>query len=135
VKIKAKAIGKRVNVSSALPRLAVPGLLLADLLALEASLLLGWGSREVLSFLFPAKVPLSALGSVALAFLCFPVGYFLAGLYPGFGLAPVERVRRKVQVTFLMFLALVAWEWLFFREGWSRGVLALALGFALVLVP
>lgn len=114
---------------------AVLGLLVADLLALEASLLLGWGSREVLSFLFPAKVPLAALGSVALAFLCFPVGYFLAGLYPGFSLAPVERVRRKVQVTFLMFLALVAWEWLFFREGWSRGVLALALGFALVLVP
>ncbi|QWK22937.1 undecaprenyl-phosphate galactose phosphotransferase WbaP [Thermus antranikianii] len=114
---------------------AVLGLLVADLLALEASLLLGWGSREVLSFLFPAKVPLAALGSVALALLCFPLGYFLAGLYPGFGLAPVERIRRKVQVTFLMFLALVAWEWLFFREGWSRGVLAFSLGYALFLVP
>ncbi|WP_259331161.1 undecaprenyl-phosphate galactose phosphotransferase WbaP [Thermus thermophilus] len=110
-------------------------LLLADLLALEASLLLGYATREVLSFWFPAKVPLEALRSIALALLFFPLGYALAGLYPGYGLVAVERIRRKVQVTFLLFLALIAWEWLFLREGWSRGVLGLALGYALVLVP
>lgn len=114
---------------------AVLGLLIADLLALEASLLLGYATREVLSFWFPAKVPLEALRSIALALLFFPLGYALAGLYPGYGLAAVERIRRKVQVTFLLFLALIAWEWLFLREGWSRGVLGLALGYALLLVP
>ncbi|AEG33397.1 exopolysaccharide biosynthesis polyprenyl glycosylphosphotransferase [Thermus thermophilus SG0.5JP17-16] len=135
MKIKAKAIGKRVNVSSAFPRLAVPGLLLADLLALEASLLLGYATREVLGFWFPAKVPLEVLRSVSLALLIFPFGYALAGLYPGYGLVPVERVRRQVQLTFVSFLVLISWEWLFLREGWSRGVLGLAMGYALVLVP
>jgi Undecaprenyl-phosphate galactose phosphotransferase WbaP len=114
---------------------AVLGLLLADLLALEASLLLGYATREYLFGLFPAQVPPGALTSIAWALLFFPLGYFLAGLYPGYGLAAVERVRRKVQVTFLLFLALIAWEWLFFREGWSRGVLVLSLGYALVMVP
>ncbi|BFH76250.1 undecaprenyl-phosphate galactose phosphotransferase WbaP [Thermus thermophilus] len=114
---------------------ALLGLLLADLLALEASLLLGYATREALGFWFPAKVPLEALRSIALALLLFPLGYALAGLYPGYGLAAVERIRRKVQVTFLLFLALMAWEWLFLREGWSRGTLSLALGYALVLVP
>ncbi|RTH20691.1 exopolysaccharide biosynthesis polyprenyl glycosylphosphotransferase [Thermus scotoductus] len=135
MRIKAKAIGKRVNVSSAFPRLAVPGLLLADLLALEASLLLGYATREVLGFWFPAKVPLEVLRSVSLALLIFPFGYALAGLYPGYGLVPVERVRRQVQLTFVSFLVLISWEWLFLREGWSRGVLGLAMGYALVLVP
>ncbi|WP_196795850.1 undecaprenyl-phosphate galactose phosphotransferase WbaP [Thermus thermophilus] len=113
----------------------MPGLLLADLLALEASLLLGYATREVLGFWFPAKVPLEVLRSVSLALLIFPFGYALAGLYPGYGLVPVERVRRQVQLTFVSFLVLISWEWLFLREGWSRGVLGLAMGYALVLVP
>lgn len=135
MKVKAKAIGKRVNASSARPRLAVLGLLLADLLALEASLFLGYATREVLGFWFPAKVPLEAFRSVALALLLFPLGYALAGLYPGYGLGAVERVRRQVQVTFVLFLSLISWEWLFLREEWSRGVLGLAMGYALVVVP
>ncbi|MGC8876980.1 undecaprenyl-phosphate galactose phosphotransferase WbaP [Thermus sp.] len=135
MKVKAEAIAKRVEVSSARPRLAVLGLLLGDLLALEASLLLGYATREALGFWFPAKVPLEALRSIALALLIFPLGYALAGLYPGYGLATVERVRRTVQVTFLLFLALIAWEWLFLREGWSRGVLGFTMGYALVVVP
>uniref|UniRef100_A0A7V4AMZ7 Undecaprenyl-phosphate galactose phosphotransferase WbaP n=1 Tax=Thermus tengchongensis TaxID=1214928 RepID=A0A7V4AMZ7_9DEIN len=124
--------------SSALPLAQVLGwitLLAADLVALEGSLLLGFAVREALGSLFPAKVPLGHLASVAWGLLFFPLGYALAGLYPGYGLPPVERMRRKVQVTLLMFLALIAWEWLFLREGWSRGVLAFAFAFALVLPP
>jgi len=111
------------------------GLLVADLLALELSLLLGYTLRLALDAFLPAKVPPQIPGSLALALLLFPLGYALAGLYPGYGLPPVERMRRKVQVTLLMFLALIAWEWLFLREGWSRGVLAFAFAFALVLPP
>lgn len=110
-------------------------LVVGDLVALEVALLLAYFLRETLSFLFPARIPLEALRSVSLAFLLFPLGYALAGLYPGYGLPGVERMRRHIQVTFLLFLALIAWEWLFVREGWSRGVLLLAMGLAVVLVP
>lgn len=132
-------IGKRTSVEEGLFRM--PGawatllLVLADALALEASLFLAYFLRETLSVLFPAWVPLEALRSVALAILLFPLGYALAGLYPGYGLSAVERMRRNVQVTFLLFLALIAWEWIFVREGWSRGVLLLAMGLAVVLMP
>jgi Undecaprenyl-phosphate galactose phosphotransferase WbaP len=110
-------------------------LVLADALALEAFLLLAYLVRQALGFLFPAKVPLEGLVPLALALLLFPLGYALAGLYPGYGLPAVERMRRKVQVTFLLYLALIAWNWLFSQENWSRSVLLMAMGFSLVLVP
>jgi hypothetical protein len=88
-------------------------LVLADALALEASLLLAYLARQALGFLFPARVPLEGLAPLAPALLLFPLGYALAGLYPGYGLPAVERMRRKVQVTFLLYLALIAWNWLF----------------------
>jgi Undecaprenyl-phosphate galactose phosphotransferase WbaP len=132
-------IGKRTSVEEGLFRM--PGawatllLVLADALALEASLLLAYLVRQVLGFLFPAKVPLESLAPLALALLLFPLGYGLAGLYPGYGLPAVERMRRRVQVTFLLYLALIAWNWLFSQEDWSRSVLLMAMGFSLVLVP
>jgi FlaA1/EpsC-like NDP-sugar epimerase len=92
-------------------------------------------SGRLLGFLFPAKVPLEGLAPLALALLLFPLGYGLAGLYPGYGLPAVERMRRRVQVTFLLYLALIAWNWLFSQEDWSRSVLLMAMGFSLVLVP
>lgn len=110
-------------------------LVLADALALEASLLLAHLVRQALGFLFPAQVPLEGLAPLALALLLFPLGYGLAGLYPGYGLPAVERMRRRVQVTFLLYLALIAWNWLFSQEDWSRSVLLMAMGFSLVLVP
>jgi Undecaprenyl-phosphate galactose phosphotransferase WbaP len=132
-------IGKRTSVEEGLFRM--PGawatllLVLADALALEASLLLAYLVRQALGFLFPAEVPLEGLAPLALALLLFPLGYALAGLYPGYGLPAVERMRRKVQVTFLLYLALIAWNWLFSQEDWSRSVLLMAMGFSLVLVP
>jgi len=132
-------IGKRTSVEEGLFRM--PGawatllLVLADALALEASLLLAYLVRQALGFLFPAEVPLEGLAPLALALLLFPLGYGLAGLYPGYGLPAVERMRRKVQVTFLLYLALIAWNWLFSQEDWSRSVLLMAMGFSLVLVP
>jgi Predicted nucleoside-diphosphate sugar epimerases len=110
-------------------------LVVADALALEASLLLAYLVRQALGFLFPANVPLEGLAPLALALLLFPLGYALAGLYPGYGLPAVERMRRKVQVTFLLYLALIAWNWIFSQEDWSRSVLLMAMGFSLVLVP
>jgi FlaA1/EpsC-like NDP-sugar epimerase len=110
-------------------------LVLADVLALEASLLLAYLVRQALGFLFPAKVPLEGLAPLALALLLFPLGYALACLYPGYGLPAVERMRRKVKVTFLLYLALIAWNWIFSQEDWSRSVLLMAMGFSLVLVP
>ncbi len=110
-------------------------LILVDLLALEAALLLGYLTRSFLSGLFPTHLPPEALKGPALALLFFPVGYALAGLYPGYGLAPVERLRRRVTLTLVMFLGFLAWERIFAQQNWSRGVLGFAFAYALVLTP
>lgn len=110
-------------------------LLLVDVVALEASLLLGMAVKNLLANVFPLGSAGTVISALELGVLLFPLGYALAGLYPGYGLSPVERLRRRVQVTFLLFLLLVAWEWVFLREGWSRGLLGLSMGWALLLVP
>lgn len=117
------------------PWVVVLALLSADAVALEASLLLGLALKNLLANLLPIGTAETGISALSLGVLLFPLGYGLAGLYPGYGLSPVESSRRRVQVTFFLFLVLVAWEWLFLREGWSRGLLLLAMGWALVLVP
>lgn len=117
------------------PWVVVLALLSADVVALEASLLLGVALKNWLANLLPIGSAQTGISALSLGVLLFPLGYGLAGLYPGYGLSPVESLRRRVQVTFFLFLVLVAWEWLFLREGWSRGLLLLAMGWALVLVP
>src|SRR5579863_1648748 len=57
------------------------------------------------------------------------------GLYPGYLLGPVERLRRRTLTTLAVFGGLVAWDNLVARGVLSRGVLLAALGFALLLPP
>ncbi len=112
------------------------GLLLADLLALELALLLGYATRTVLvEWMGLSNVALNMLLPLAMGLGLFPLGYLSAGLYPGYGLTPVERMRRKIQVSFAVFFLLILWNWFFLRTGWSRGLMILTMGYALVLVP
>jgi len=64
-----------------------------------------------------------------------PFVYALAGLYPGYGLHPAERLRRRTLVTSLTFFVLIFWEFLVRHEASSRGILLLTYAFALVLIP
>ncbi|GLV47208.1 undecaprenyl-phosphate galactose phosphotransferase WbaP [Thermus sp. LT1-2-5] len=120
---------RRQRVFSVIP------LIVAHVIALEASLFLGYFTHLPFAGVFHSFIARDTLVSMVFGLLVFVIGYFLAGLYPGYGLAPVERLRREVQVTLLMFLTLIAWEWFFFKDGWFRGVLLLAMGYAGVLVP
>jgi Undecaprenyl-phosphate galactose phosphotransferase WbaP len=63
--------------------------------------------------------------------MLIPFGYYLAGLYPGYGLGPVERLRRRVLTVVIVFAALAIWDGMVNRGGWSRGILVLTFLFAL----
>jgi Undecaprenyl-phosphate galactose phosphotransferase WbaP len=66
----------------------------------------------------------------------FLFGYAQAGLYPGFGLGPVEALRRLSYVTAFGFLVLAAFAFaLKLPPLYSRVTFVLALAFSLVLVP
>src|SRR5664279_1919326 len=57
------------------------------------------------------------------------------GLYPGYGLGPVERLRRRVMATTVTFTALIAWDNLVLKAEWSRSIELFTFAFAVILFP
>jgi Undecaprenyl-phosphate galactose phosphotransferase WbaP len=104
-----------------------------DVLALEAAFALGFGLRRLLSAHFTAGIGADQILGVAAAILLLPVIHYQIGLYPGYLLGPVERLRRRILATLAVFGGLVAWDNIVARGVLSRGVLLGTLLFALVL--
>ena len=107
----------------------------ADVVALETSFALGLALRRLLGDIFTANIGLAQYLGVAAAILLLPIINYQLGLYPGYLLGPVERLRRRVLSTLAVFGALIAWDNLVARGVLSRGVLLATLLFALVLPP
>ncbi len=110
-----------------------------DCLALELSLLVAFLLRQGLSAVVPIHLQWELhYQPLALAVLVLPLGFWLIGLYPGYGMGMVERLRRRVCTILLMFVVLIAWDFMI-RQGdstdWSRGVMLLTLLLALVACP
>src|SRR5580658_1109603 len=110
-------------------------ILAVDVLALEAAFGLGLGVRRMLAGWLTYNIgPQQYLG-VAIAILLLPVVHYQIGLYPGYLLGPVERLRRRMLATLAVFGGLVAWDNIVERGVLSRGVLLATFGFALILPP
>lgn len=95
------------------------------------------GALAYLSWAYPVhhQDPTLYLGLTPLLGL-FLLGYAQAGLYPGFGLGPVETLRRLSLVTATGFLVLAAFSFAFqLPYLFSRITFGLAVVYALVLVP
>jgi Undecaprenyl-phosphate galactose phosphotransferase WbaP len=110
-------------------------LLLSDVVALEFALLLGHFLRLALLGWWPVHIGPSQFHGLALGLLFIPAGYQMAGLYPGYGLGPVEKLRARLKVTFSILGGLIIWDYLIQHGTWSRGILLVAAVFALVLPP
>jgi Undecaprenyl-phosphate galactose phosphotransferase WbaP len=107
---------------------------LADALSLELALALGFACRFALRGLIPFEMN-PEQWSLAAGVLLLPAAFALAGLYPGYGLGAIERMRTRVYVAFVVFATLIAWDHMVHRGHWSRGALLATLLFALVLPP
>src|SRR5258705_4162624 len=81
-----------------------------DVVALEAAFALGFGLRRLLSAHFTAGIGANQILGVAAAILLLPVIHYQIGLYPGYLLGPVERLRRRMLATLAVFGGLVAWD-------------------------
>jgi Undecaprenyl-phosphate galactose phosphotransferase WbaP len=106
-----------------------------DVLALEASFVLGYSVRLLLASWFTAEIGVEQFLGVAAGILLLPAINYQIGLYPGYLLGPVERLRRRVLATLAVFGGLVAWDNIVARGVLSRGVLLATFLFALVLPP
>jgi len=110
-------------------------ILASDVVALEAALGLGLGVRRMLAPWFTAAIGVEQYFAVAIAILLLPVVHYQLGIYPGYLLGPVERLRRRTLATLAVFGGLAAWDNIIARGVLSRGVLLATLVFALVLPP
>lgn len=110
-------------------------LIAIDVLMLELALLLGCLTRLLAYPLFPIGLGLRQFAGPAAGILLLPMAYYWAGLYPGYGLGAVHRLRARVWATALIFSALLLWNYLFEDREWSRGILLSSMLFSLVLPP
>ena len=107
----------------------------ADIAALEAAFLAGLTARRTLGAWFLAYIGPNQYFAVAVAILLLPLVHYQLGLYPGYLLGPVERLRRRTLAAFAVFGGLTAWDNIVARGVLSRGVLLATFVFALVLPP
>src|SRR5580698_4264668 len=109
--------------------------LAVDVVALEAALGLGLGVRRMLAPWFTAAIGVEQYFAVAVAILLLPIVHYQLGIYHGYLLGPVERLRRRTLATLAVFGGLAAWDTMVSRGTLSRGVLLATFVFALVLPP
>ncbi len=114
---------------------ATASLVLIDVLALELSLLLGCLTRLFLHSIFPIALNRPQYQGLALGVLTLPLAYQWVGLYPGYGISAVQRIRSRVYATITIFGVLLLWNYTLYERQWSRGVLVFTMLFALALAP
>ncbi|HEX7010665.1 MAG TPA: exopolysaccharide biosynthesis polyprenyl glycosylphosphotransferase, partial [Phycisphaeraceae bacterium] len=96
---------------------------------------LGSLTRESLNWWLGNALKKGQYEALALGMLVLPIVYAFVGLYPGYGLSMVERLRRRVYTVSVLFALLILWDYLVMRDNPSRGVLLLTFAFAVVLGP
>ena len=114
---------------------AIAAIILIDVMALELALLLGCVCRYFLRSVFPIGLEGPQYSGLAIGVLTLPLAFCWVGLYPGYGMSAVQRIRARVYATLSVFLVLLTWNYAMNSHQWSRGVLIFTMFFALVLTP
>ena len=112
-----------------------PLLMLGDVVGLQLALFLGWAVRQVFVPWLGLSLRKGQYEALAMGLLVLPVAFAFVGLYPGYGMSMVERLRRRVYTVMLLFALLIVWDYVVIKGHTSRGVLLLTLAFAMVLGP
>lgn len=106
-------------------------IVMIDVLGLELALSLGCIARQALASFFPIALGAPQYAGLAVGVLILPLAYLAAGLYPGYGVGAVQRLRARVYATLFVFAVLLTWDYIFEERQWSRGVLLSTMFFAL----
>ncbi|MBZ5723982.1 MAG: exopolysaccharide biosynthesis polyprenyl glycosylphosphotransferase [Acidobacteriia bacterium] len=117
-------------------RRSVPWLMaVADVYAAQAALALGLLVRRLAAPWLTHTIGPASYRGIVLGLFALPLVNWLMGLYPGYGLGAVERLRRRVIAAAVAFAGLVVWDTLVLNGGWSRAIELSTFSFALVLSP
>ena len=110
-------------------------LVAVDILALELSFGIAYVLRSAFSGLFPVSLGIPNYAGIAIGVLFLPLFFAFAGLYPGYLLSSVERLRRRVYITVSVFGLLIAWDLLVQGGTWSRSILLATGALSLLFTP
>ena len=117
-------------------RRSVPWLMvLVDICAGQFALALGLLARHIAAPWFTKSIGPESYRGLVLGLLLLPIANWLMGLYPGYGLGPVQRLRRRTIAAGFTFAGLVMLDHLVLTGGWSRGIELASFVFALILSP
>jgi Undecaprenyl-phosphate galactose phosphotransferase WbaP len=108
---------------------------MADIFAAQFALALGVLARHAAAPWFGKGVAVESYQGIVLGLMAFPIANWLMGLYPGYGVGPVEQLRRRAVAAAITFTALIVWDSLVLRGEWSRSIELFSFGFLLVLSP
>lgn len=122
--------GRPVPLPSYIP---VAVILLGDTLLLQAITLVATYIRLHLLPMGHTELSAGNIVGIHYAVMTIPIGFALAGLYPGYGLHAVDRLKRRVCVIALGFAGMSAFDYLAQNGLWSRGILLITFAFALLL--
>ena len=109
--------------------------MLVDLLVLEGCIYLAYLTRDLMIPVLPIAIEFQAYAGILIGVVMVPVAFYLLGLYPGYGLSSVERLRRHVFGTAIVLASLVLWDYLAQRGEWSRGILLATWLYATFFIP
>ncbi|MCB1616094.1 MAG: exopolysaccharide biosynthesis polyprenyl glycosylphosphotransferase [Pseudomonadales bacterium] len=120
-----------------LPRLRVICLkMLVDATGITVSLLLAFFFLKLVAAPgFNGLMHLVPWATVQVGLVGILVGYAAVGLYPGYGLSNVDRLRRGTLVTFSVFTIITVWEFGTGSRHAHWAILILTFCFAIVLLP
>lgn len=115
----------------------------ADIAATQLALVFSIWTRMLLRPLWPfevstamkLEVSVSMKVELAVALLLLPIAAALLGLYPGYRMTGVERLRRRIIALSITFAALIIWDRIVQGGEWSRGLLIFVFFYLLVLIP
>jgi Undecaprenyl-phosphate galactose phosphotransferase WbaP len=108
-------------------------ILLADVLALELCVFLGYLTRLALDPIWPIDISPAQFISIAVGVLALPVALHFMGMYPGYGINPILRLRQRIMASFILFGLLIAWNYLERSDTLSRGILIATMVYAFVI--
>jgi Undecaprenyl-phosphate galactose phosphotransferase WbaP len=115
---------------------SVPWLMgLTDVCVGLVMLALAFFFRHIVAPWLTNSSSLEGYRGIVLGLLALPVSNWITGLYPGYGLGPVERLRRRAMGAGVSLAGLFVWDHLALRGGWSRGIEVSSFVLALLVSP
>lgn len=129
------AVARGDDVAAPRPLLITLLMLLLDTGLVQVAVAAAILVRLALAHWVPIGIGFETWSQMALVMLVLPIGYFFAGLYPGYGRTGVERLRVRVLVTVLGFGGLILFDYLAQNGQWSRGILLITAAIVVVAVP